>query len=323
MGVIDCVASSANPADTTKLWYDISSASKTAPGILKAYSGSDWDAATPAVIANHIISKSSLSNLTLPLGESDGGTGQTTFAAAVNAFNSVLQSTTAAFTTALEAKLNGLDAAIVLKGEWDASSGSFPASTEAGWSYIVSTGGTVDGVEFSADDRLISLLDSASTSTYAANWHKADYSDLVTSVAGLTGAVGSAALLTALSLDDVLKADQSDRIEANIGFDIKDSAIASGVLAIDFSDSNNRSIMLDEDVTSITFTGAEEGDDLKLYFTQDATGGRTVAGWPSSVKWFGAVGAPTITAAANSKDVVYLEYDGTDYLASYKQNATP
>jgi hypothetical protein len=91
----------------------------------------------------------------------------------------------------IAADVAALDAAVVLKGVWDASSGSFPGSgsAQAGWSYIVSVGGTVDGQVFTANDRILAIVDNASTSTYAANWHKLDYTDQVLSVAGMTGAV--------------------------------------------------------------------------------------------------------------------------------------
>lgn len=96
-----------------------------------------------------------------------------------------------------------LDAAVILQGTWDASSGSFPGSgsAQAGDSWIVSVGGTVDGVVFAADDRIIAIIDNASTSTFASNWHKADYTDLVQSVAGLTGAISAANLIAALNLE--------------------------------------------------------------------------------------------------------------------------
>jgi hypothetical protein len=83
-----------------------------------------------------------------------------------------------AMTQAERDKLNGLDTAVILKGDWDASLGTFPASTEAGWSYLVSVGGTVSGQIFSIGDRLISILDGASTTVYAGNWIKADYTDV-------------------------------------------------------------------------------------------------------------------------------------------------
>lgn len=84
---------------------------------------------------------------------------------------------------------------VVLVGTWDASAGSFPGggTARAGDSYIVSVTGTVDGVDFTENDRVVALVDDASTSTYAANWHKLDYTDQVLSVAGRTGAVVLAA----------------------------------------------------------------------------------------------------------------------------------
>jgi hypothetical protein len=87
--------------------------------------------------------------------------------------------------------LDALNAAVVLQGTWDASAGTFPGggTAQAGASYIVSTGGTVDGEVFTANDRIVAITDNASTSTYASNWHKLDYTDAVLSVAGATGAV--------------------------------------------------------------------------------------------------------------------------------------
>jgi hypothetical protein len=96
---------------------------------------------------------------------------------------------------AIETRVNDLDASVVLRGTWDASSGSFPGggSAQAGSSYIVSTGGTVDSVVFTQNDRIIAITDNASTTTFAANWFKADYTDQVLSVAGKTGTVTLAA----------------------------------------------------------------------------------------------------------------------------------
>jgi hypothetical protein len=106
---------------------------------------------------------------------------------------------------AMEARVNQLDAAVVLIGSWDASGGSFPGSgsAQAGHSYIVSVAGTVDSVAFAVGDRLIAITDDASTGTYAANWLKLDYTDQVLSVAGLTGAISASGLRTAI---DVLTA---------------------------------------------------------------------------------------------------------------------
>lgn len=91
----------------------------------------------------------------------------------------------------IESRVNSLDSAVVLQGSWDASAGTFPGggAAEAGYSYIVTVAGTVDGVAFSINDRLLAVVDNASTGTYASNWLKLDYTDQVLSVAGKTGAV--------------------------------------------------------------------------------------------------------------------------------------
>lgn len=90
---------------------------------------------------------------------------------------------------AIETRINQLDASVVLKGVWDASVGTFPISTIAGESWIASVGGTVGGVVFNTNDRVVALVVTASTTVYAGNWHKLDYTDEVLSVAGRTGAV--------------------------------------------------------------------------------------------------------------------------------------
>jgi len=90
---------------------------------------------------------------------------------------------------ALSAEVSRLNASVVLKGTWDASVGTFPSSTNAGESWIVSVSGTVDGISFTVNDRIVAIVDSASSTVYASNWHKLDYTDQVLSVAGKTGTV--------------------------------------------------------------------------------------------------------------------------------------
>ena len=95
---------------------------------------------------------------------------------------------------AIETRVNELDASVVLMGEWDASVGDFPDALNttpalavaivSGMSWIVGTTGTVNGVVFTANDRIIALVDAASNTIYAGNWHKADYTDEVLSVGG-------------------------------------------------------------------------------------------------------------------------------------------
>lgn len=92
-------------------------------------------------------------------------------------------------------QLGSISNVVTLKGDWDASSGSFPGggTALAGDSYIVSVAGTVDGVAFSVDDQVIAITDNASTTTFASNWLRSAYSGNVVSVAGKTGVVTLAA----------------------------------------------------------------------------------------------------------------------------------
>ncbi|MCZ4259199.1 hypothetical protein O4H53_26995, partial [Sulfitobacter sp. G21635-S1] len=91
----------------------------------------------------------------------------------------------------LTSKVNALDAAIVLQGNWDASTGTFPGggAAQAGFTWIVAVGGTVDGVTFNQNDRIIALTDDASETNFSGNWLHANYTDQVLKVAGKTGDV--------------------------------------------------------------------------------------------------------------------------------------
>lgn len=93
--------------------------------------------------------------------------------------------------------------------------------------------------------------------------------------------------------------------------------ISAGAVTFDLALSNNFAVTLTENITSITLANPPASGKwgaISIEFTQDATGGRTVGGWPSSVKWPGGT-APTITSAANAVDVVsgYTRDGGTTY----------
>tara|TARA_R110001606_G_scaffold141321_2_gene280482 strand:- start:13768 stop:14766 length:999 start_codon:yes stop_codon:yes gene_type:complete len=85
--------------------------------------------------------------------------------------------------------LNALSTSIKNKGTWNASLNLFPANTKQNDVYYVSVAGTVDGVDFVVNDRLISIVDNASETVYAGNWAKLDNNDEVTSVFGRLGAI--------------------------------------------------------------------------------------------------------------------------------------
>lgn len=74
-----------------------------------------------------------------------------------------------AYVDALASLVSG---ALVFKGSFDASSGSFPGGgvAQTGWFYKVSVAGTVNGQAFDVGDDLYAIVNNASTATYAANW---------------------------------------------------------------------------------------------------------------------------------------------------------
>lgn len=149
---------------------------------------------------------------------------------------------------AIRTRVNDLDAAVVLRGGWDASAGTFPGggAAQAGATYIVTVAGTVNGVDFAVNDRILAIVDNALTNTYANNWLKLDYTDQVLSVAGATGNVSAATIKAALALtagdvglgnvtnDAQLKAafsgytDKATPVDADL-LTINDSAAANAV----------------------------------------------------------------------------------------------
>lgn len=79
--------------------------------------------------------------------------------------------------------------AVILMGNWDASTGLFPTSNFIGETWICNVAGPVDGVQFNTGDEVTALVDGASTTTYVGNWRQNRYNDTVTSVGGDTGDV--------------------------------------------------------------------------------------------------------------------------------------
>jgi hypothetical protein len=68
----------------------------------------------------------------------------------------------------------------------------------------------------------------------------------------------------------------------------------------------------------VTIT-ADIDTQVVIVFAQDATGGRTVTGWDSSIRWAGGT-PPTITATANAIDVVALMHHQGLWLANVSQD---
>lgn len=98
--------------------------------------------------------------------------------------------------------------------------------------------------------------------------------------------------------------------------------ISGGTLTVDWAKCQMARCVISANVTTVTFTNPPPGDcTLTLLIAQNGTGGYTVGGWPSSVKWPGGT-APTISAGADDEDVISLKYLGSTlgYYAGYLQD---
>lgn len=240
---------------------------------------------------------------------------------------------------AMRTRVNELDAAVVLRGTWSAAGGSFPGSgaAQAGDSWIVSTSGMVDGVVFTANDRIIAIADNASTTTFAGNWFKADYTDQVQSVNGQTGAVTIEAIIHAASskaapvdadeigLVDSAASNVLKRVTwANVKATLKtyfDTLYGALAVANQWTKPQRASITPVTTATTMTIDLAANNDfEVTAYahngtlanptnqstqinqkgtitITQDGTGGRTLS-FGSNWKAIGSASAPSINTTA-------------------------
>lgn len=81
----------------------------------------------------------------------------------------------------------------------------------------------------------------------------------------------------------------------------------------DWTTGSLQEIVLTGNVTGTpTFTAPTGASRLTLRVKQDGTGSRTIAAWPSGVRWPGGT-APTLSTAANKIDYITFIYDGTNY----------
>ena len=101
----------------------------------------------------------------------------------------------------LNTAVGGMSAIVVLKGDWDVSTGVFPTAALSGESWIISVEGTLDGIEFKVGDRILAIVDTPSTVQYVNNWLKLDYTDRISRVNGKVGDV-------TLVIEDIAGYDQ-------------------------------------------------------------------------------------------------------------------
>ena len=161
----------------------------------------------------------------------------------------------------METDIAALANGMVYKGNWDASSGSFPGggSAQTGWFYYVSVAGTVGGVSFAIGDNIVATTDNASASTFAGNWSKHDQTDAVQAVVGLTGSITQSGLLSALNVED--GADVTDTTNVTDAGALMDSEV----------DADIKTFVLPANTTISTF-GASLVDDLTASAAQTTLG---------------------------------------------------
>lgn len=146
----------------------------------------------------------------------------------------------------LETRVNSLNSAVVLKGTWDATVGTFPVSTVAGETWICNVAGIVNTVQFEIDDRITAIIDGASQITYPGNWLKQSYTDQVLSVNGKIGAVilveadisDLQSYLSATSIDSLAKLNALV-LDATLGPAVDFATAAQGILAATALQSEN------------------------------------------------------------------------------------
>lgn len=121
-------------------------------------------------------------------------------------------------------------------------------------------------------------------------------------------AAGTATALLVMEALALALADKELR-EAKIrDYSVKHTAltITAGAITIDLSLGNSFYLQLTANVTSISIVNWPAADyaEFALEVEQDATGGRTMSGWPAAVKWVGGI-AYAPSAAANAIDRVF------------------
>ncbi len=194
----------------------------------------------------------------------------------------------------IEARVNALDTATVLKGLWDASIGTFPVSTVAGETWIISVAATVDAIVFNVGDRILAIVNGASTTTFIANWLKLDYTDQVMSVNGKVGAVvlvkGDIADLVDTLLDedlDSLAKLNALVLDATLGDAADFASAAQGILAASALQSDTPGLV-NTGITAYATGGQANAVELVMHLnviTVCATAGDSsklptaVAGW--------------------------------------------
>ena len=104
----------------------------------------------------------------------------------------------------------------------------------------------------------------------------------------------------------------------SVGFTMQ-TATGDGTTTIDWKKGNGFKFTFGAQNETFTFTAPTKTCRLMLTLIQDGVGSRTVT-WPATIKWGGGGTAPTLTTAANARDKIAFEWDGTQYDALVAKN---
>jgi len=90
----------------------------------------------------------------------------------------------------------------------------------------------------------------------------------------------------------------------------------TGTVTFNWNDGNIQTVTLTGSCT-FAFSNPQSGASYQIIITQDGTGGRTIT-WPT-IHWE-SKSVPSLTGTANSKDILTITYDGTNYNAVMAKN---
>jgi len=192
----------------------------------------------------------------------------------VQAWDAVLDATTASFLTADEIKLDGIEA---LADVTDATN-------------VAAAGALMD-----SEVTNLSQVKAFDTTDYA------------------TAAQGTTADSAMQDLVDDTTPTLGGELDCganSVGFTAQ-TATGDGTTTIDWGVGNKFNFTFGAFNETFTFTAPTKPGNFLLKMIQDGVGSRT-ATWPATVKWPGGT-APTLTTAASSIDIVSFYFDGTNY----------
>ena len=203
------------------------------------------------------------------------------------------------------------------KGNWDASSGAFPSGSAVGDYYIVSVAGTVGVEGFEVGDWLVSLAANASTSTFAANWFRGDYSQINLRQFASVGTMAGSLTLVPDAFYTVASGFNGE--PETFQYDAASTATADGALIVKFI-ADNRTQPAGATLNIPSIGAVYQATDGAGNLDRTNAGGQAFDVLNGGVRAFGTVGdgvtddTAALQASFDAFDEVYLP-DG-DYLTS-------